>query len=489
MSETTATDNFSAAGKTLDAMSALAHADAKTLRPAQTVDSMSKSLAEPEQKPPFGNEPEKKPQSPAPEEPGSDNGKKQAMPDKWAKERAETQALYEKVKDIQVCLVMQALGGVANQDRIKNKWKVLGVPNSGNYSIDEQQWYPFNGGRGGVGPVNLVKHVLNVQYHEAVRWIAEQFGESVDNDEIKAAAEGSVKKEKYFAKPIPIKDNIPFVKHYLRFKRALPEKLLDEMIKRGKIYADHKKNCVFFSKGIAEIRSSHDGDDAFKGLAEGSSRQYGFFVPAAADAPDKVIAVCESAIDSMSFRALNPNCSAISAAGANREFPRKVAEEAVANGAKVIAAFDADEAGDKASQALFNHFYVKLWLKFQLKSEKNIVLDEEKLFDLMESGVVDFDILSPEATGKNILFFNAQEPFADPAKPPVILLNIKENDLGIPKCIDFELKVSKQAMDYVIQKVGISRVRPTIGKDWNETLKTKRAELEVEAPAAPKNKP
>lgn len=431
--------------------------------------------------------PEAKPASAAPAE-----AKKKSYSKKPDSSKSENyvklMALKAKVEHIQVSLVMPHLSAEPNQDRDRSKWKVPGV---GNISVSGQQWFNLNLDKGGNGPINLVMHALSYSFSQAVYWLGDEFGEKVDHDDIKTtqAELNTPKEKKVFDPPLRNDKFLPFIKHYLHHVRAVPMELIDDLIAQNRIYADDAKTCVFIENGIAELRSAFDDSPAggpmvLKKLATGSTRDAGFLVKADAEHNACCIAVCESAIDAMSFRTLNPGHSVFSSAGAVREFPRKIAEDAVANGYGFVAGFDADEAGDKASQNIFNHFYVKLWVQHRLSTELGVKLDDDALFDLMKKGTVDFNLLDSEAHPNcNLLFFNALNPFENPDFAPTILLTIKKNTLGLPECLDYEMPVSPKAYEYITETLNIKRWRPSIGKDWNEALKVQRATAKPASPS------
>ena len=432
--------------------------------------------------------------------------KNETLPTKFMLERARINALKEKVNVIQLSLVMQMLGALGNQNNNRLKWK---IPEKGNISVTGQKWWNLQLEEGGFGAVSLVMHAKDMKYPLAVQWLADQFDESIDSDEIKASVESmqqSDTNEKIFTPPAKVDKNISFVKHYLRFTRKIPEKLLDDLIGQGRIYADEYRNCVFATEGIAELRSSFDGPNSVKKLVPGSTRKKGFIALPDPIKNERILAICESSIDAMSYRALNEGRAAISAAGANRVFPRALAEESLAHGFKVVAAFDADDAGDKASQALFNHFYLKFWIKHKLKNELNLSIDEEALFKLFDTRTISFNLNSKsdihiEEDGDdvddvdefdsvkaendmmtndtdnhsehNLLFFNQDQPFENEKFPPKILVTIKKNDLGIPQCKDFPIDVTEKSYKYITEILGLSRDRPKEDKDWNEILKKK----------------
>jgi hypothetical protein len=426
--------------------------------------------------------------------------------ERFALSRAKTDALAEKVRDIEIPLVMDRLGGSPNQDRMRNKWKIDGV---GNFSVEGQQWFDFNGEVGGRDAIKLVRHVLNLGYRQAVEWLAEQFGEELEGGDIRASASDTKRKEKK-AYRAPERDDsaLKYVRQYLHFTRKLPEDLVERLIKRRQLYADSQRSCIFSAEGIAEIRSSFDGPTAVKKLAPGSSRQFGFMVtPDPSPRVEPVIAICESAIDSMSYHCLHPFRTAISSAGAGKDFPRQVALEAAGRGIGVVAAFDGDSAGDKASQALFNFFFLMTWLNKREKVPQEAIIElfEEKKIDIglatprpdaavNEDGLTDEERKEEARLGHlNRLFFNDADPFADPQNPPVIVWRAKQAIGSVP-IGEHTLAVNPAAWKFVVERFKLSRERPTVGKDWNETIKTRGTAplnpadalpLPQEAPAAP----
>lgn len=384
------------------------------------------------------------------------------------------QALKAKVEDIQLPLVMHLIDAIGGQDGKRNKYKVEGL---GNIEITGQKWFCWNQDKGGVGPINLLMWAQKMSFSQAVHTLAKEFDAKIDDSDIKAAKEDSIVVKKTFDPPFKVDKNIEFVKHYLHYVRAIPLQLIEELIKEGSIYADEHRNCVFYAKGIAELRSSFDGDGAVKKLVDGSSRNDCFTVQADSqlqnDEEQLSVAICESAIDAMSYRTLNPSITAASSSGAGRDFPRKFADTLISNEINVIAAFDADEAGDRAAQSLFNHFFLKKWIANQAKAH-NIKITDDEIFELLDSQIVDSALVQrPEDEKQNIYFFNQLHPFENPQFKPVILLSISKNKFNLPPCEQFPIFVTPQSIDF-IKKMGLKRERPTFAKDWNAELKQLR---------------
>ena len=427
---------------------------------------------------------------------------KRPMSKAMAERYAATDALKQKVDPIQLTLVMSLLGAQGNQDKDRTKWKIPGV---GNIGVTGQKWFNLETEEGGIGAVGLVMHAKGLRYPDAVNWLGQAFGESVDSDDIKASmdAGAGTRPAKTFTPPPKDDRKIAKVKHYLHFNRRIPKDIIESLVEQGRIYADEEATCVFISEGIAELRSSFDGPEAVKKLVPGSTRKKGFLVLPDPAANEMKIAVCESSIDAMSYRALYPGRAAISSAGANQAFPRAIAEDALRGGFGVIAAFDADKAGDRASQALFNYFYLKLWLKHKGKSELGIEFDDDELFDLLDKKTVVSHLVIPkdphadasddfeeepdegaEPEQRNLFFFNKNDPFEDPSSPPTILVTIRKNDAGLPACAKFPIEVTKRGYDFIVNRLGVVRDRPKGEKDWNELLK-KKAEPSPTSPGAP----
>lgn len=405
-------------------------------------------------------------------------------------EFARFKALANKVDLVQVRLVMEALGAEPNQDKDRNKWKLPGV---GNISLKGQGWFNHNAEEGKRGAVSLIQHCLNLRWKEAIIWLAKEFGERVDSDDIKASlADLQVEEKKPFVKPERVDRNIEYVRRYLTRERALPKQLVDELISTGVVYADEYRRCVFFSEGIAEIRSSFDGDASFKGLAPGSTRDFGFLVnPDSSVPPEYAIGICESAIDSASYRTLKPGRAAVSGAGAGKAFPRKVARQAINMGLTIFACFDADEAGDKAAQALFNYLYIRELLVRRKGMDPDDVdeLFENKTIDLGLKTVpkTDSDVSSvhdeptDDLHAQNRLFFNSPEKpdFSGANGPkPCIVWKVKktfDTPNGPVASGEHRTVVSEPGWTYIVKTLKVSRDRPVGEKDWNEILKKSQA--------------
>jgi hypothetical protein len=143
--------------------------------------------------------------------------------------------------------------------------------------------------------------------------------------------------------------------------------MIDGLHAKGLIYADDRANAVFlrysdctngqpWTRGEptgASLRGTHSGHP-FHQLAPGSARENGWFWLGAGRGDAQRVVLTESAIDAMSLTTLEkgklPKLSGrliyLSTDGAGA-IPTEALNAVVAQGGQVVAAFDADQAGEK----------------------------------------------------------------------------------------------------------------------------------------------
>jgi len=274
-------------------------------------------------------------------------------------------ALVAQVRQLDLRDTMQTLGGV--QDRYDtHKWRV----NDEHISINGERFYNHDQQKGGGGSIDLVMHVTDYTFKQAVAYLNHEAGPELA---VAAAANHGARERTAQAQEIVERgDRAPFnaperheerwpqVRAYLVEQRQLPAQLVDELHERGTIYADGRTNAVFLrtdGEGQAvgaSLRGTLPGSE-FQGLAYGSRRDEGHFsftigTPERYSAPQYHIT--ESPIDALSRAAL------IERAGERGEYvflsndghgelPRRQIEEGLARGALVHCGFDNDAGGAK----------------------------------------------------------------------------------------------------------------------------------------------
>lgn len=330
-------------------------------------------------------------------------------------EHARIKLLNEKVNDIQLKVILQMLRAEPNQNNIRNKWKVRNSDGYvvGNVSITGQQWYNFNLLRGGVGAVSLIEHIEKLTWKNAVLWLAKEFGEDVDDSEIKAAKVEKTFEKLPFSPPTKVNKYIDLVRNYLVKERCLDKTIVNELIDAGKIYADEHKNCVFLSKSLAELRGINTD---FKELQPGSSRIFGFTVMKPGIKPDAVC-ITEAAIKTIAYFMKNPTHFSISAAGCNSDFAIRVGNDCLKSDIKFLVGFDNDQAGHVSSQIVYNYFYMQKYFEaranvsaeefYKLYKEKAIyfIPDDNQLFFSLpdQENKIKYTISVPKKVSSEVL--------------------------------------------------------------------------------------
>lgn len=367
---------------------------------------------------------------------------------------------YHPASFVALTSVLDFLGASPNQDKDKNKWKLHG---KGNIAVKGQAWWDLNNEKGGKGAVSFAAHAQDISKREAIAWLMENFPDEIDMTAVREMDMGGVEAKKEFAPPFPVPENNKYVKKYLVSERMLPEDIIDNLINSGKIYADDRKRCIFLGTGSAEVRGTTISDD-FKGCVTGSDTENsGFTIP-----PSKkpnTIAIAEAAIDAISYYAMHKDYFCISSNGSGRFIlHNNIVNEALQNKMKVVLAFDADYAGDKAAQKVFNAQYLKYYISKQLnvplEQVNNWMIEKEKgkelkmIFEEKDNQL--FFAKNCYVPEQSIIRFQAtpglHSIFKDPSKT-------------------YQVKVSQKGFDFINQF--ISRDRPQLTKDWNEEWKTK----------------
>jgi len=247
----------------------------------------------------------------------------------------------DQVRTIPLESVLRLSG--AQPDRYdKRKWHTP----QGVLSVTGAKFMNWNRRRSGGGAIDLVIHLHNLGFAQAVQWLWRQFPNSL-----------CPQPDRAFSKtPLSLPPSDPAklwrVQRYLVAARGLPRVLIESLIQSGNLYADHRANVVFLLLGKqnnpvgAELRGTTYR--SWHGLAPGSQKDLGFFsIPTV---PLPAIILVESAIDAISCFALHPQHRCISTAGA-RPNPRWLAA-LIDQGYSVYCGFDADPTGDKMARAM-----------------------------------------------------------------------------------------------------------------------------------------
>jgi len=271
-------------------------------------------------------------------------------------------ALVAQVRGIDLEDTMRALGGV--QDRHDtHKWQVAGE----HISINGEKFYNHDRQSGGGQSIDLVMHVGGYTFRQAVAYLTHAGGPELA---VAAAAQYGARRGQEiverergeparFMPPARDEGRWPQVRTYLTEERGIPRGMVDELHKRGTLYADGRANAIFLRTDAegqavgASLRGTAPGSQ-FQGLALGSRRGEGHFSFSLGEpAPYRVpqVHIAESPIDALSRAALAQRAGErgeftfVSNDG-HGELPRRQIEEGLARGALVHCGFDNDAGGD-----------------------------------------------------------------------------------------------------------------------------------------------
>lgn len=213
-------------------------------------------------------------------------------------------------------------------------------------SITGAKFMNWSQDRGGGGAIDLVMHLQQIGFGQALQWLAERF------DAPLRAPLASSSTLRVLSLPPPAMHQWPQVERYLIDERKLPRALLAPLIQSAIIYSDDWANAVFVLLDPnatpigAELRGTTP--TAWRGMAAGSRKNHGFF--SIASTLCHAIVLCESAIDAISCHALHPAFRCLSTSGA-RPDPHWLSS-LLQQPLPIFCAFDADPTGDAMAQRM-----------------------------------------------------------------------------------------------------------------------------------------
>lgn len=155
--------------------------------------------------------------------------------------------------------------------------------------------------------------------------------------------------------PQPTPSRIPRVMQYLTQQRAIPRAIVSAALRSGEMFADERGNVGFIMR-----------DEALRDIGRGVRGTWGKFHQMAAGSthgitvlgsPRSLNAVfVESPIEALSYLALKGDAMMIATNGSLTEIPHRFVEQhLLRRGHVIVAAQNADRAGDSAAEKLMAH--------------------------------------------------------------------------------------------------------------------------------------
>ena len=212
-------------------------------------------------------------------------------------------------------------------------------------SVRGAKFFNWHCGTGGGGAIDLVIHLHQLSFHDALHWL-QHHGSPSSTTPPPPAPPSPLRL------PVPTPGQFHLVRRYLVEQRALPLPLVEDLARGGDLYADPRANAVFLLRDPrgqpvgAELRGT--GPVSWRGMAPGSRKDLGFFSFPPIPRPNLIL--CESAIDALSCHALHPDHRGISTAGA-RPNPAWL-QDLLRQGCSLCCGFDLDPTGQAMAQAM-----------------------------------------------------------------------------------------------------------------------------------------
>lgn len=248
------------------------------------------------------------------------------------------------MRNIELRAVLERTG--AGQDEFdKAKWHTP----QGAISVTGQKFMNWTQGIGGGGAIDLVMHLTACDFKAAVFWLSDSFADCAIHKHLGRTI--SISTHPFSLPGIDV-SRLGQVRNYLRDDRCIPARLIDLLVGSGKLYADKRANAVFLLLGKekrvvgAELRGTTQSK--WHGMAPGSRKDLGCFYLKSSNTNKAVL--CESAIDAISYFALEPNCIALSTAGANPN-PAWLSN-LIKKGFDTYCGFDSDDTGDSFANSM-----------------------------------------------------------------------------------------------------------------------------------------
>lgn len=341
-------------------------------------------------------------------------------------------SLREKVRNIKITEVAKKIGAHSGEDKIRSKWK---MPWGHNVTIQGTQWFNHNSRfnqSGGNNALSFAQYIMSEEFGydldnekearkaiaRAVYWLADEFNisvtETVDEDILAIKKDFEDRIRTRYSKPKKLTHYNEKVFKYLTEQRHLPAWIVKEHMEKNEIYASIPNQFLTYSKfvdqkkvikekdlfslqdneiyavfiagdditGSCECRViAKDGPFFEKGFTAGSHKKsINFMSIEIADLAQRKIALCEAAIDALSFKAMNPGITSISIGGVdNIDFTLKIMTEIIEHPTySCVFAFDNDNAGNNFYNNVLDLYAKKTWPDLKENEQK---LKIKELFD------------------------------------------------------------------------------------------------------------
>jgi hypothetical protein len=218
----------------------------------------------------------------------------------------------------QVATALGCYQSKKTQAKDKDQWQTPAGP----INIKGPKFFNHETGDGGGGAFDLVMHIHECTYSEALAWLRDEFdpaaaiNAAAESARLRAQAEIVKAPAAPFRTPVHIEMHWQRVRDYLTAVRGLAVSLIDKMRKDGWLGADARANAYFIKtegNKIVAVELKGTGKSTYSG-SRGRSSEGVFPVLGG----KRKLVVCEAPIDAISYVQLHPDCSAIATGGTGK---------------------------------------------------------------------------------------------------------------------------------------------------------------------------
>ncbi|HEY0747363.1 MAG TPA: DUF3991 and TOPRIM domain-containing protein [Steroidobacteraceae bacterium] len=257
-----------------------------------------------------------------------------------------------RIRSIPLADVLQALGARRDLKDPARNWRIA----ASRITVTESRFYDHNaagalhrmrsGRAGGGGAIDLVQYLKDVGFRDALRELQNlPAPPSNPSNRIRAAAPVDQRPS-----PTPAPDRLARAQWYLTEVRAIPARVVNSALHEGQVFADAKGNVVFRLRDETGREVGYEVRGTQPTPYHSVHGDKGLFITKAGGAPSA--AFVESGIEALSYQALKAQGLVISTTGNAIDAPARMARALEGRGYEILAAFNADKAGDHMSISL-----------------------------------------------------------------------------------------------------------------------------------------
>jgi len=236
------------------------------------------------------------------------------------RENANFKAVAKEMRELDLGQVLMEMYGAAEAPNStpRHKTRIFTLPDGLTIEYTGNQWRDSKSFNKGKGAVNLVMQLSGYgqdNYQQAVRDLAEVFGDKDITGTLAAhlvataPREATIIARQKFVMPKPCQRTWPGVLGYLTLKMKLPESFVEEAHNQGMIFSDQRGNCVFARDQDSGLFKIGTGDKPFNQSLGKDGEP--FVMPG----NDGKVFVTDSPLEALAIKAMQPNSTVLSTNG------------------------------------------------------------------------------------------------------------------------------------------------------------------------------